>query len=43
MRNNQGSAGKFSRQLGLLHEVGKFSVLGEKTLNRRSSSRMQEA
>ena len=43
VRNNQGSVGKFSRELGFLHEVGKFSVLGEKTLNRRSSSRMQEA
>jgi hypothetical protein len=28
--------------LGFLHEVGKFSVLGEITLNRRKSSRMQD-
>ena len=37
VRNNQGSVGKFSRDLGFLHEIGKFSVLGERTVNRRSS------
>jgi hypothetical protein len=32
VRNNQGSVGKFSRDLGFLHEVGKFSVLGRELL-----------
>ena len=42
LHNNQGSVGKFSREFGFLHEVGKCSVLGEITLNRRTSSRMQD-